>query len=541
MKIYSKKTILLIIISLAFFLRIYQITKVPPHLNRDEASLAYNAYSILKTGRDEYGNLLPLSIKSFGDYKLPIATYLLIPFIAVFGLHDWVVRLPAILAGTATVFLIYLLAKKIFTSKKNSFLPLISAFLLALNPYHFYFSRVLYESIFEILFLVIAVILFIKALNREKNLLYFLYSAVFFSLSLFTYHGAHIFTPLFFLSLLYVYRKKVVKLPKFKWALVLFILCFCLAFGENLIHGYKARAGSQTIFGSDNLRYTLAERRRGEHQDQNSLKARIFHNLWFASPYHLSRNYLLSFSPDFLFFKGGVTPGQNLEDFGNFLVAEGFLIALGLYFLIKEKHKHKKIVLLWIFLTPLVSIFTTEVPHSPRNFTLVIPFILLAGLGLYKLLNLKNLLARIVLIIVFIAYFHNLAIYLESYFYHLPLYRARYWDYGYKQVVAAAQQYPEVNKIAVNNPKDFGYIYFLFYNSYPPDKYQEEAEYYASDGKGLAGVKNFDKYYFEEIDPEKLEKNTFYVFKNQAMPPNTKSRGHINFPNGKTALTWFIL
>jgi 4-amino-4-deoxy-L-arabinose transferase-like glycosyltransferase len=534
----KSKIILLFIIILAFLSRFYQIANVPPHLNRDEASMAYNAYSLLKTAKDEYGSFLPISIKSFGDYKLPVATYLLIPFIAVFGLDDWVIRLPAVLAGTATVFFIYLLAKTVFPGKKTSLLPIITAFLLVFNPYHFYFSRALYEVVIELLFLVIAVIYFIKALNQEKNLLY---STIFFSLSLFTYHGAHIFTPIFFSSLLYIYRKKVVKLPGFKWALVLFVLCFSLAFGENLVHGYKARAGDQTIFNSINLRYSLVERRRGEHQNQNSLQAKAFHNLWSAFPYFLSRNYLLSFSPDFLFFNGGVTPGQNLEDFGNFLLAEGFLIAVGLYYLIKQKHKYKKIIFVWIFITPLVSIFTTEVPHSPRNFTLVAPLILLAGLGLWNFMKLKNLLAKIVLIIVFIAYFHNLSMYLESYFYHLPLYRARYWDYGYKQLVKVSQQYPEANRIVVNNPKDFSYIYFLFYNNYPPSDFQKQAEYYDTDGKGLAGVKSFDKYYFRDIDKDNLEKNIFYVFKDQFIPADARSSGHINFPSGEIALTWFIL
>jgi len=32
---------------------------VPPCLNADEASFSYNAYSILKTGRDEYGKFPP--------------------------------------------------------------------------------------------------------------------------------------------------------------------------------------------------------------------------------------------------------------------------------------------------------------------------------------------------------------------------------------------------------------------------------------------------------------------------------------------------
>ncbi len=534
----AQKILLAAVLALAFFLRTYQITKVPPHLNRDEASMAYNAYSILKTGRDEYGNLFPISIKSFGDYKLPVATYILIPFIAVFGLQDWVVRLPAALAGTATVFIIFLLSKRVFSKNKNPWLPLIIALLLALNPWHFYFSRALYEVGFELLFLSLACLFFIDAMEKKQSLLK---ATLFFALSLLTYHGAHIFTPLFFFSLIYFYRKKLIYLKNFKWSLVLFILVFSLTFGENLLHGYKARVGSQTLLDSPYLRYTLVERRINEHENQKSWQAHFFHNYFLTLPYHLSRNYLLSFSPDFLFFKGGSVAGQNLEDFGNFFLAEGVLIILGAYFLIKKRSKYRHLVFLWIFITPLVSVFTTEVPHSPRNFTLVVPFIVLAGFGLYHLLKKKGLLIKISLILLTLAYTHSLLIYLESYFYHLPLYKARYWDYGYKQVVSITNQHPEVQKIVMDNPEDFPYIYFLVYNSYPPKKFQDQVEYYSSENKHLAGAKKFDKYYFETVSLDNLEKNTLYFFKNQQPPYEVKEKGQITMPRGEVFLNWFIL
>ena len=43
------------------------------------------AYSILKTGRDEYGSPFPLLFRSFDDYKAPIPVYLLVPVFKFFG------------------------------------------------------------------------------------------------------------------------------------------------------------------------------------------------------------------------------------------------------------------------------------------------------------------------------------------------------------------------------------------------------------------------------------------------------------------------
>ncbi|HET7745113.1 MAG TPA: hypothetical protein VFK76_10270, partial [Gaiellaceae bacterium] len=49
----------------------------PPGFHRDEASIAYNAYSISTSLRDEDGGLLPLFFRSFDDYKSPVYPYLL--------------------------------------------------------------------------------------------------------------------------------------------------------------------------------------------------------------------------------------------------------------------------------------------------------------------------------------------------------------------------------------------------------------------------------------------------------------------------------
>jgi len=65
-KFADSKTLLVVIILLASFLRLYNLANVPPHLTPDEASLGYNAYSILKTGKDEYGKFMPIIFKSFG-------------------------------------------------------------------------------------------------------------------------------------------------------------------------------------------------------------------------------------------------------------------------------------------------------------------------------------------------------------------------------------------------------------------------------------------------------------------------------------------
>lgn len=131
-----------VIIVVASILRLWRLGNVPPSLTPDEAALGYNAYSILKTGRDEYGALLPIIFKSFGDYKPGLYVYTAIPPILIFGLTEFATRFPSALAGIAAVYLIYLIIKEIWKSDR---LALLGSFLLAINPWHIYFSRGAWE------------------------------------------------------------------------------------------------------------------------------------------------------------------------------------------------------------------------------------------------------------------------------------------------------------------------------------------------------------------------------------------------------------
>jgi hypothetical protein len=67
----------------------------------DEASTGYDAYAMLLTGCDQYGEFLPLFARSFGDYNESLYRFLTVPAVAIFGLDVFSVRLPAALLGGA--------------------------------------------------------------------------------------------------------------------------------------------------------------------------------------------------------------------------------------------------------------------------------------------------------------------------------------------------------------------------------------------------------------------------------------------------------
>src|SRR3989344_6853350 len=111
------------VFSLALVLRIIFLSDFPSGFSADEVNQGYTAYSILKTGRDEWGEAFPIAPRSYGDFRAPLYTYLTIPFVAIFGLNEFAVRLPNVIIGTLAVVVVYYLSREIFKNK-----PIVSLF-----------------------------------------------------------------------------------------------------------------------------------------------------------------------------------------------------------------------------------------------------------------------------------------------------------------------------------------------------------------------------------------------------------------------------
>src|SRR3989344_6073268 len=160
------KVMLAIIIILSAVLRLVALDKFPNGFTGDEAQQGYSAYSIFKTGKDEWGELLPLFPRGFGDYKPPLYTYLTVPSVGLLGLNVLAVRLPAALAGILAVLIVYFLTKELL---KNQKIALWASFLLAINPWHIQISRTAWEGGLGILTFSLGLLFFLK--SGLRNLL----------------------------------------------------------------------------------------------------------------------------------------------------------------------------------------------------------------------------------------------------------------------------------------------------------------------------------------------------------------------------------
>lgn len=180
-----------ILISVGGFIRAYQFGAIPPGLNQDEASLAYDAFSLLKTGMDRAGLSYPIQLPAWGGgMSDTLSAYLMMPIIAVFGLNVFSARLLNLIGGIASLFLFYGLAKRL-TSRSGALLGL---FLLVISPWNIMASRWgLGAHLFPVLFLS-GFYLFICALRKPWLLIP---SFAIFGLSLYSYGTSYFVVPVF--------------------------------------------------------------------------------------------------------------------------------------------------------------------------------------------------------------------------------------------------------------------------------------------------------------------------------------------------------
>ena len=165
-KKYLPKILIVLIILLGVFVRIFKIEEYPNALNVDEASAGYEAFSIMNYGIDRNGKFLPVFLVAWGSGQNALLTYLMIPFIAIFGLSTFAIRLPmAILGGISLVVFYYLLKR--MTNKKVAIIGLI---FLAICPWHIMKSRWGLESNLFPDLMLLSIFLIIKGLQDKRKI-----------------------------------------------------------------------------------------------------------------------------------------------------------------------------------------------------------------------------------------------------------------------------------------------------------------------------------------------------------------------------------
>ena len=501
----KNNSLFLLIVLLAIALRFAGIEKVPPALNWDEISHGYNAYSILKTGKDEWGATLPTIFRAYGDYKLPVYIYLTALSEAIFGLTALAVRLPGVLAGIVTVVFTYFLARKLFNPK----VALLSSLLVAIEPWSLFLSRGAFEANLALALIVPGFYFFLKGLKESK---YLVLATFLLGLSVWTYNSARIFVPLMIAATKILYWKDLRVLWKKAKVHLFFtsaiaIIFFVPMFWQLIGPAGQARYGKVAIIDEGAIAQINESRALSKYSPAFS---RIIYNkgTYFGSRF--VKNYFSHFSLDFLASRGGTHYQFSLPGHGLIYGVNIVFFLVGLIWLLKSRRKESFFVLAWLLLSPIPSSLTREAPHVLRAITMLPVPMLITAIGFSSFLDWarkRKFSQKVATIIYLVVLFLFTESYLTQYFENYPKDYSWSWQYGYQDVVGYAKEvYGDYDKIVVTKKYGEPHEFLLFFWPWEPEMYRNDPNLIRFEQSGWFWVDKFDKFYFVndwEIPKEK--------------------------------------
>ncbi len=532
---------LALLLLLAFTLRIYDLTNLPAGIHGDEASIGYNAYSLLKTGYDQNGTFLPLAIDQFGDFRPPGYHYIDIPFVALLGLNELSTRLPAALFGSATILVFYFFLLEIF---KNKNISLIGSGLLAISPWHIVISRATSEGIIAAFFILFGVLFMFKANQKKEKSSFFVVSFLSFLLSFLFYHSARFFVPVFLIPfILLLFQKYKVSRKIILYVSILFISLIAILYLLFSVGKGEARPLTVSIFNFPMGTHDL-EQQIGQDGNQNPYITRFFHNKVFYYGRIFLTNYFQHFDGDFLFVNNGLPVRYKVPWTGNLNLIDLPFLLFGFSVLLTEGIKNKKtfylIPVLWLIVAAIPAGLTWEdIPNIQRSSLMLYGFLAITAFGINEFFQIPNKKVKPILLIVFLLFLtHNFFYFIHNYYYHARIYEPWHRSAAAKEVVFTVNELSKTyDTIRMTTQGNNNLVHHLFYNKFDPVLFKKMGSPREEENLRFGKVIFTGNYCPLEGDPEKYathyKKGIIYIDMPQCkLPKNAEIIKTIRHPDG---------
>lgn len=446
----------------AVFFRTVAYPGHPGGLNQDEAAVGYDAWALLNYGIDRNGYTLPVHLFGWGSGQNALYAYLSMPFIKIFGLTPFSVRVVNWLFGLLSIIAVFAVVKRY----KGYTAAIIAMTLTAIAPWHLMFSRWGLEgNLFPPMFILSFWVL-LKAFDKHY---FFIIASALFALTLYSYGPAYLVVTLFYTAAwLYVFFKKLIP-PSFcwwggavyalaSWPIYLFVFV-------NLFHLGDVTLGPLSIPQTYGDRLTALV---------GFTFSGVLQNMW---------RLLVLQNDQFIH---NTLPGHGAF----FLVSLPFWL-YGLFLVWKEKDVISTLLKLWFACSFLLLLIYIN-PNVNRVNILYLPLIIFTALGVFALWKYKKIfwLTVCVYLLCFIHFY-------KAYF--GADYRAFIAHSFFASVEQAVDKATElagpggtvyITADAINMP----YILVLFYKQIPPRRYLETVrfKYLQSPFQEVLGFEGYD-------------------------------------------------
>lgn len=479
------------IMALAAFLRLYQFPNTPAGLWVDELTEGYDAYALLLHGTDRWGNPFPIYFPSWGSGQNVLQAYLTIPFIKLFGLNAFSIRILPDLLGILAVYLLYLTAKKIYGTNT----ALLAAFLLATLPWYVMVSRWSLESNLLPFFLLLSVFTLLYCYDSPHRRRWIPISLLPLALCFYAYGIAIVIVPTFLALFIVCNYKTILKVKASFLISILLFLLISTPFFLFVLENYVLHRALPFLAHLPITIPYLPSSRLSQVNNNLSHRAILLDNLRFLI--------------------GGYNDGK-LSNSISWISPLGWLVppfaALGVYFSLKRQTLSRNLFVFW-----LVAVLPTFVLFFfiiNRANALFIPLFPLSAYGIVSLLeNVQPIRSQVFVTAILVGslFFPNIIFY-RYYFTTYDKDNAWTFNADFDQVMAHALSlaHPDENLYIFNNDGWDNYMATLFYLRLDPQDFYTHANIQIIDG--IYWVRSYRRYYFGPgTSPAALSNVTSYV------------------------------
>lgn len=449
----SKITQKILIAVLAIFficLYLYRLDLVPVHLNQDEMMFGLNAYSIAKFGHDFYGNLYPFYFWHLGSFwATPIIVYVTSLFLKFLPFSESTIRVSGVFVGLSSIFLMAVLAKKVF---KNSLYFSLALIITGTIPVLFINSRVLLDNIWPIPFVLLWLI-FLKSYSDKESFLTIFLSGLALGIGLHSYHAAKVIMPIYFVaSLIYLFLSKKAK--------VLSLILFAIGFAIPIILFIPwLKLHPDTLLNQ--VSYI------GSLDKSVSVSKGIWGVVNLDRLKDISSNYFTYFSSKILFTEGDRSLIHSTGRIGAFSFGIAFLLVFGIAEVLSNKNDWFSKLILFGFVTyPVASSLVNDPQRISRSLIVVVFVGMLSLYGAKFLIERKEKIFRYLLLGILVFVILEFSGFISDYFGDYRI-RSSSWFNGsigsmYESVIKSTDL-RKVDKIYVDANIYFAENYFDFY------------------------------------------------------------------------------
>ncbi len=509
------------IIVLATGLQLFRLNSAPGGGLVDEPAFGYSAYSMLTDLKDEHDVFLPLVFESYGDQKMPLYVYILVPFIKILGLTDAAVRLPAVLSAIVLIPLAYILLRQCGVSKWGA---VTTCAVFAFSPFAFMMGRIGRESTLGLVFYILALITFFHALKTKKYL-YIILSVICFAGSWYSY-VAYRFVTIFTLPVLYGVSLWKNQLP-FKQAIIA-AFAFILLIIPSATAGsiLTARVNQVGIFADKGAALEITEKRQYCAQNNGGVLCRINANKGVVYGRRIISEWIQAFSPQYLFLTGDKELFvQNVENYGQFSLFTLPLYYLGLFAYFRNRKEYNQthwyIFLLIIPLAVLPAVIAglhQKMRTAPFVFLSLIPIAFGLDYALNTVRSYTNHYKVIsALILTFLIFVSTIIFQLDFHTVHISKYSTLY-NAQLTPLMKFLKQYEDKTPVYIATFSSDPIMFYAFYNQVSPVDYRKNVTYFDRDGGGFKHAQSYKQIRIQDIDPQTIQEKRFLYVTDKKLP-----------------------